>query len=150
MIIDAHCHLADEGAKAQTLDDLLRQMDAFKVDCSVVCPSEREIALRNREGNRRLAALVRSHRDRLIGMAVANPWHGDEALTIMREAEELGLFGLKVHPPLQGMQLSDELLDPLVEFASGRGWPVYCHPARRSARSRCNWWNWRGVTPRRV
>ena len=86
MIIDAHCHLGDEEPKRQSVDGLLRRMDACSVDRAVVCPSDREIAVLNDAGNRRLAAAVESHPDRLIGMAVANPWFGEEALSLLRHA----------------------------------------------------------------
>jgi len=81
----------------------------------------------NDAANRRLARIVRAHPDRLIGMAVANPWFGEKALETLRRAEDDGLRGLKLHPPLQGFQLSDEIVDPLARLAKEFDWPVYCH-----------------------
>ena len=127
MIVDAHCHLADEGDKRQSVHELLRHMDRHGVDVAVLCPGDREIAVRNDQGNRRIAEAVRSHPDRFVGMAVANPWRGHEALAILGRARSDGLRGLKLHPPLQGFHLSDELADPLVGWCAEAGWPVYCH-----------------------
>ena len=127
MIVDAHCHLGREGAKRQAADELLSEMDRLKVGKAVICPGDREIAVLNDEGNRRIAEMVRSHPDRFAGMAAVNPWYGDEALAILGRAADDGLRGIKLHPPLQGFQLSDELVDPLIGFARDAGWPVYAH-----------------------
>ena len=127
MIVDAHCHISEEGAKRQSLEELLREMDRLDVAKAVLSPGDREIAVLNDAGNRRIAEAVASHPERLAGMAVANPWFGDEALAVLTRARDEGLRGLKLHPPLQGFQLSDELVDPLIRFAGDAGWPVYCH-----------------------
>lgn len=127
MIVDAHCHVAKEGAKLQSVDKLLRHMDEARVDKAILCPSDREIAVLNDAGNRRIAGIVRVHPDRFLGMVTANPWFGGEALETMRRGREEGLCGLKLHPPLQGFQLSSELVDPLANLCGEYGWPVYCH-----------------------
>jgi hypothetical protein len=71
--------------------------------------------------------LVAVHPDRFVGYAVANPWFGDRAVAELRRAFGSGLKALFLHPPVQGFQLSDPLVDPLVEVAIEHGVPIYAH-----------------------
>jgi predicted TIM-barrel fold metal-dependent hydrolase len=85
------------------------------------------VAVRNREGNEYIAELISKQPNRLIGCAVANPWFGEEALNILQEAFFSGLKVLFLHPPLQGFQLSDSLIHPLIDASKAAAAPVFAH-----------------------
>ncbi|HWK26596.1 MAG TPA: amidohydrolase family protein [Solirubrobacter sp.] len=128
MIIDAHAHIGSTPYVTQTVEDLLRELDAAAVDRAVVCPMGAELAVRNRDGNDRMAAAMRAHPDRLTGFATVNPWWEAEALTeLERAVTQLGLPGLKLHPVLQGFQIDDDLVLPVVERAIELGVVIYVH-----------------------
>ena len=48
-----------------------------------------------------------------------------EAIEELERARELGARALKLDPALQGLDLLDGSVDPLVAFAVEAGWPVY-------------------------
>jgi len=127
MIIDAHAHLGQGRYKSLTADALLEQMDQNDVDRAVVCPVEEQIVYRNREGNDQILAAVRAHPDRLVGFAVASPWHGEESVEELRRALGEGLRGIKLHPVIQGFSPNDAIVFPLIEIAAEAGVPVYSH-----------------------
>ncbi|MCX6377267.1 MAG: amidohydrolase family protein [Armatimonadetes bacterium] len=126
-IIDGHCHIGQGLTYSQTADELLTEMDRHGVSASVIVAADRFIAVYNTEGNNQVLSAAKDHPDRFIPFATANPWYGDEALHELRRAFDLGAKGLKLHPPLQGFQITDEIVFPLVELAVERGKPIYFH-----------------------
>jgi predicted TIM-barrel fold metal-dependent hydrolase len=126
-IIDGHCHIGQGLTYSQTADELLGEMDRHGVSASVIVPADRFIAVDNQEGNDLVFKAARDHPDRLIPFATANPWYGDKALEEMGRAFDLGARGLKLHPPMQGFQITDEIVFPLVELAVEHGKPIYFH-----------------------
>ena len=126
-IVDAHVSLGAGLHLSGSVEDLLRQMDAAGVETAVVCPVDRCLAVHNAEGNDLMLSAVRSHGDRLIGMAAANPWFGQAAVAELRRAMGEGLGGLIVHSVYQGFRLDDHLVDPLLAVAADFDVPVYMH-----------------------
>jgi uncharacterized protein len=127
LIVDAHCHVGIGHDYGQTPGELLAEMDRHRVDRAVLCPVDRCIAVDNREGNDYVLAAVAAHPDRFYAFATANPWYGDRAVAELRRALDAGARGIKLHPPLQGFLLCDELVYPLIELAEERSVPVYFH-----------------------
>jgi uncharacterized protein len=127
MIIDAHTHLGCDRYKDATLQRLLNAMDKNRVDRAVICPVDHALVAENRAGNDLLIEAVKSHPDRLRGMAAANPWHGQKAVDEFRRAVAQGLSGLKIKSPVQGFLLSDEIAFDLYAEAERLNVPVYCH-----------------------
>jgi predicted TIM-barrel fold metal-dependent hydrolase len=127
MAIDAHAHVGQGRYKQLAPEDLLRQMDAHGIDRAVICPVEEYITVGNREGNDFILEQVRQYPDRFLGFAVANPWHGEEAVAELRRALGEGLRGLKLHPVIQGFHVNDALVEPLLDVAAEFGVPVYSH-----------------------
>lgn len=125
MIVDAHVRLGAGREVRLDADALLATMDELGIDRALVSPAEAEIAWANRAGNERVTALAREHADRLAAYAVATPWAGRAAVEELRRAREGGAVALAVDPALQGFDLLDGLLDPLLEFAADAGWPAY-------------------------
>jgi len=123
VIVDAHIRLGESREAALTVEDLLATMNALGIDRALVAPSERQIAWDNREGNETVAAAA-AESDRLLAYAVANPWRRD-AVAELERARDHGAVALAVDSVLQGFDLLDGLLDPLLEFAAETGWFVY-------------------------
>jgi predicted TIM-barrel fold metal-dependent hydrolase len=111
----------------QSPDELLGEMDRYGVDRAVICPVDRCIAVDNREGNDLVLGAARTHPGRFYAFATANPWYGNRALAELRRAIGEGARGIKLHPPLQGFLLCDELVYPLVELAEELAVPMFFH-----------------------
>lgn len=125
MIIDAHVRIGESREATLTVGDLLATMDALGIDRALVAPSERQLAYDNREGNEITTSAAAASGGRLLAYAVANPWRGATAVDELRLARDAGAVALAVDPSLQGFDLLDGLLDPLLNFAGDAGWPVY-------------------------
>jgi predicted TIM-barrel fold metal-dependent hydrolase len=124
-IIDAHCHVGQGLTYSQTADELLAKMDAHQVESAVIVPADKFIAVYNAEGNDEVLAAAKAHPGRFIPFATINPWYGD--LAELERAFDLGAAGLKLHPPVQGFQITDAIVFPVVETAVERGKPIYFH-----------------------
>lgn len=126
-VIDAHVHLGQGKHLNLSIEDLLGQMDEAGVSLAVACPVDHYLAVHNREGNDLILEAVQRHPDRLIGMATANPWFGDAAVTELRRALNAGLSGIVIHSIYQGFRLSDPIVNPLLEVAAEFDVSVYAH-----------------------
>jgi len=125
-IIDSAVRLASsEGV--MDAGPWLALMAEHGVHHAVVAPSDEHVAVLNREGNDRIADLVKAHPAELSGLAVANPWYGKQALETLEAALESGLSGLYVNPARQGFHLTDHIIDPLIQACERHEVPVYCH-----------------------
>ena len=125
MIIDAHVRLGAGRDVDLGLDELLATMDALGIAQTLVSPAEAEIAFDNRSGNERIAAICGGSDGRLLPYAVATPWAGAAAVAELTRARANGAVALAVDPALQGFDLLEGLLDPLLRFAAEAHWPVY-------------------------
>ena len=126
-IIDAHCHIGEGLTYSQTPDELLAKMDANGVSAAVIVPADHQIAVHNREGNDCILRAAQRHPDRFVPFATVNPWYGDKALDELKRAFGEGAAGAKLHPVLQGFQITDAIVFPIVELAVHRRKPVYFH-----------------------
>lgn len=124
-IIDAHCHIGHGLTYSQTADELVAKMDRHGVSSAVIVPADKFIAVYNTEGNDEVLAAAKQHPGRFIPFATINPWYGD--LDELARAFDLGAAGLKLHPPVQGFQITDAIVFPVVEMAVERGKPIYFH-----------------------
>jgi predicted TIM-barrel fold metal-dependent hydrolase len=125
MIIDAHVRLG-EGREVQlSTERLLSTMDDLGIDIALVAPGERATAVANRQGNAEVAQAAAQSGGRLLAYAVANPWYGEAALDDLARARDAGARALAVDCVLQGFDLLDGLVGPLVRFAAESDWPVY-------------------------
>jgi len=125
LVLDAHVRLGQSREAAITSSELVANMDRLGIDVTLVCPAERFIAVDNDEGNELVAVAAKASSGRLIPYAVANPWRAGRALESLRRARSLGAVALAVDAALQGFDLLDHLVDPLIELAADFGWPVY-------------------------
>lgn len=107
------------------VDGLLAEMDSWGIERAAVAAPDRFVAVDNEEGNRLLERIAHEHRDRIVGLASANPWYGSRAVAELGRAFDAGLAGLYLNPGRQGFQLSESLVDPLVEVCARFSRAVY-------------------------
>jgi hypothetical protein len=125
MILDAHVRLGTGREVELTAARLLSTMDELGIGTALVSPDERCIAYDNRAGNLAVTTAAAASGGRLLAYAVANPWRGKVAVDELARAADLGAVALAVDAVLQGFDLLDGLVEPLLEFAAAREWPVY-------------------------
>lgn len=124
-VIDAHVRIGAGRDASLSATDLLVAMDRIGVDRALVSPPERCLAVEHREGNAFVARAARESDGRLLPYAVASPWRGAKALDELARAADDGACALALDPAVQGFDLLDGQVDPLVEVAIERGWPIY-------------------------
>ena len=78
-------------------------------------------------GNDRLAAIVKAHPGKFVGLAHHDPFAPDAPAELERAVKVLGLRGYKVIAPLHKVRLDDERLYPLWETAERLRVPVLIH-----------------------
>ena len=147
-IINAHAHLIDlEGmlrkfgnvaipsgiAVLEDLDAtlgmlqpevLIAQMDEAGISQSVLYAVEAPIVY---SGNEYVSELCNRFPDRLLGFASVDPKAKDAPTVLEHAVRELGLKGLKLHPPLQNFYPNDEAIFPVYEKAAELNIPIVFH-----------------------
>lgn len=126
MLIDTNAYLgpyAFRKLRHNTAGELLKLMDAKGIAKAVVS-SAAAITYRDAQsGNEELIEAVRPHRDRLIPLAVINPfyagWKDD-----LKTCHEWGMKGLRLYPKWHHYELTDPCCLELVRLAAERGMPV--------------------------
>ena len=147
-IINAHAHLIDlEGmlrkfgnvtipsgiAVLEDLDAtlgmlrpevLISQMDEAGISQSVLYAVEAPIVY---SGNEYVGELCNRFPDRLLGFASVDPKAKDAPAILEHAVRNLGLKGLKLHPPLQHFYPNDEAVFPVYEKAVELNIPIVFH-----------------------
>lgn len=103
---------------------LLAQMDAAGIARSVLYAVEAPIVYAS---NGYVHELCSQYPDRLIGFASVNPIQEGAAAVLEAAVKELGLRGLKLHPPLQGFAPNDPAVAPVYRKAVELDIPVVFH-----------------------
>ena len=67
--------------------------------------------------------------DRFIGFGYVNPLGRDAPESVLRQRHELGLFGLKLYPTVDGYRADDPKAFRVYEAAASIGMPVLFHQA---------------------
>jgi len=123
MLIDTNAYLgpyAFRRLRHNTADGLLRLMDAKGIAKAVVS-SAAAITYRNPQpANEELAEAVRPHRDRLIPLAVLNPFYAGWKDDLKACHEEFGMKGLRLYPKWHHYELTDRDCLELVHLAAQR------------------------------
>jgi uncharacterized protein len=124
------------------LEDLgvhrLAEMDAMGIDVQVLShtssgipsiPAAEAVSLA-REINDRLAAVIRAHPDRFVGLATL-PMPDPEAAAaeLERSVNTLGFRGAMIHGQTNGRFLDDPAFRPILAMAATLDIPIYLHPA---------------------
>lgn len=123
MIIDSNAylgHFAFRRLRHNTPDGLLKLMDAKGIDKAMVS-SAAAVTYRNTQAaNEELAESIAPHRDRLIGMAVINPFYAGWQDDLQVCHEQFGMRGLRLYPKWHNYQLSDKCCGDLIDAATER------------------------------
>lgn len=144
--IDVHAHVGKTVANniGQTVDELLRRMDAAGVSEAILSPAaadrQAEGIANTRRMNDVVADAVRRHPDRFpAGFGLVEPRHEELAIEeLTRVLDELGLVGIAVHPMLEGYYLDHPLrVRPLFEILDQHGalCLMHCSPDAGSGES---------------
>ena len=126
-IFDSHTHIGYglHSGRRQTADELLREMDRFGVDRSLVIPFP--VVENARSAHDEIAAAVRAHADRLSGAACAHPFLPGFADELKRCRQELGFVAMKLQPQYQPVNPQWESTQFVYEAALENGWPLIVH-----------------------
>lgn len=108
---------------SQTVEALLRSMDALEIEASLVCPLK-PVSYNLDDANSALAAGLRTHPDRLFGAARIDPWQTNAADSLQRAIEDLRLRALFLNPWEEHFRADLKRLDPLMEVARIYSLPV--------------------------
>ena len=125
-IFDGCARLRERSGRLDE-QELLREMDREGISQAAVAASDRFIAVDNDEGNRLLLEAARRSGGRLHALASANPWYGERAAESLRRAFGEGCVGLYLNPARQGFQLSESVVDQLIEVCEKSGRSVYSY-----------------------
>lgn len=147
-IVNAHVHMIELGKMIERQPDLalpagiavlrdleatlpmllpqtlIAQMDEAGVDKSIIYAVEAPLVYAS---NEYVHALCRQFPDRLMGFASVNPKAADAPAILERAVREMGLPGLKLHPPLQNFFPDDEAVFPVYQKAMELDIPVVFH-----------------------
>ena len=132
MIIDTNAYLgpfAFRQLRHNTSDGLLKLMDAKGIDQAWVS-SAASITYRNAQsGNEEIAEAVRAQRERLIPLAVINPFYAGWQDDLEACHQEFGMQGVRLYPKWHHYALTDACCLELVDAATERGLLI-CIPLR--------------------
>ncbi len=132
MVFDAYVTPGSERETLLPAQQLLESMDRAGVARALIAPDDREIALTNEVGNQRIAEMARQSGGRLVAACTVNPWHGNQAQSLVHDAVKEGARMLVLSPLLQGFSPCDDLLDPLLDATAEHQLPVYLHTGPHS------------------
>ncbi len=125
---DAVLDIKNKAAAGQTMEDLLRVIDANSIDHAVI-HAEHEFADISDALNRTVADIVANDPDRFTGIGTVSL----EGFTIKRalhqieECSEMGFIGLSIQPAFFGFSIDDKRLYPVYAKAVGKNLLVALH-----------------------
>lgn len=119
-IIDAHAMLGEETYLSLDVVELVRRMDAAKIETAIARPMGSGLVVDHRAGN----DLVLSGGPRIRGLVSVNPWWGEQGLDELARCRELGAVGLFLDPLRQGFFPTEPVAKPFYQRAAEYGWPI--------------------------
>jgi aminocarboxymuconate-semialdehyde decarboxylase len=143
-VIDCHCHLGPAEWRAPTapasmfdVEGLLAEQDRAGVDVSVFgnnwirVPDGLPALEAVRRYNDFAAEVTARHPGRLLGLASAIPFGGDDHLReLERAVRELRLKGVMVNSSVEGEYLDSPRAVPFFDLVTTLDVPVFVHPPR--------------------
>ncbi|MGC2192524.1 MAG: amidohydrolase family protein [Candidatus Dormiibacterota bacterium] len=125
------------GGQPITVDDMVRTMDQSEVETSVLLAFDCETTHGWKVSNEVVANLVAQRPDRFIGFASVDPnKHQLAVIELEHAVRELGMRGLKLHPPTQHFYPNDRAHYPLWAKAQELGIPVLVHTGHNQSGGR--------------
>lgn len=132
--IDAQGLWGSDYAETQTIPNLLREMDAMRVERSVLLPIEFGFWFGDRQTEKWRDAVARANTDRLISGFSVSP-DDKNAIADMERHVKAGARVMKLHPPVQRFFPDDPSLDELYTRAAELGVIVFYHGGRAGIES---------------
>jgi len=128
--VDYHCHISmteyadieNPTVVSVTLEEFLADLDEAGFQKAVVLSDKRT-------SPEQVSAFISRAPDRFIGFGYVNPTEAGSGEEVLKQREELGLFGLKLYPTTDGYFVNDPDVFPVYEAASGIGMPIMFHHA---------------------
>ncbi len=114
----------DATIKLLSAENALLQMQEAGIAQSVVFACYAPIVYASNEF---VAGICKKHPEKFIGFASVSPKDKDAPRVLENAVKDLGLKGLKLHPPLQDIYPNDEMLWPVYEKALELNIPVVFH-----------------------
>lgn len=133
LIFDGYCCPGTERDTHLPVADLVRQMDESGIGKAIIASEDRELAVRNVEGNDRILKVAAEFPDRLIPACGINPWYGSDAVCELERSVNGGARMLVLAPALQGFIPTDEVADALLDKAAKLKILVYIHTGPHSS-----------------
>ncbi|MFW5770738.1 MAG: amidohydrolase family protein [Spirochaetota bacterium] len=141
MIIDSHVHIGTIENFDLTESMLLKAMDRYGIDFALVSNVEGsefipphgpvDSPVPEREVNEKVLNLVRRHPDRLRGLYWIKPHtegYTPDVLLFLKENRDI-FAGMKFHPDMSQLKITDKKYVPYLECAKTLGMPVAVHTA---------------------
>ncbi len=141
MIIDTHVHIGTIENFDLTESMLLKAMDRYGIDFALVSNVEGsefipphgpvDSPVPEREVNEKVLNLVHRHPDRLRGLYWIKPHtegYTPDVLLFLEENRDV-FAGLKFHPDMSQLKITDKKYVPYLECAKTLGMPVAVHTA---------------------
>lgn len=108
-----------------TVGELLKKMDEWGVDRSVLLPIATKPSQQNTINNW-AKSVQEEFPDRIISFGTVHP-DAEDALSELERIKEMGMKGVKLHPDYQGFFADDEKLFPIYRKCAELGLPVILH-----------------------
>ena len=128
--VDYHCHTSiteysnpeNPTLVSVSVEEFLADLDEAGIDVAVVLSDDRTSPAQ-------VAAFIEKAPDRFVGFGHVNPVEAGSDEEVLRQRNELGLFGLKLYPTSEGYRVDDQRAYGAYEAASSIGMPVMFHHA---------------------
>jgi predicted TIM-barrel fold metal-dependent hydrolase len=128
--VDYHCHISmTEYADIENPTVVSVNLEEFLADLDEAGFQKAVVLSDKRTSPEQVSEFVSKAPDRLIGFGYVNPTREGSGEEILRQREELGLFGLKLYPTTDGYFVNNSQAFPVYEVASRIGMPVMFHHA---------------------
>ncbi len=128
--VDYHCHISmreysdieNPRVISVTKEEFLADLDEAGIERAVILSDMRTTP-------EQVSAFVSQAPDRFIGFGYVNPMDQRAGDEVLRQREELSLFGLKLYPTTDSYLVDDQKAFRVYEAAAGIGMPVMLHHA---------------------
>ena len=142
MIIDVNAYVGHwpfRQLRHNTVQGLLRRMDAHGIDRAVVSSINGIFYKNPHASNEELDRQTRRHRDRLVPFATLKPNYPGWEEDLRRCAEDMGFRGIRLYPQYHGYALTDSDSLDLIDAVTEKAWPVQVPMRVVDRRQRHEW-----------
>jgi len=130
VVVDAHNHLDDDRKRGtfQTADILVKRLDRFGIDTSVIMPNPLDTITGIDEPNNLILEAVKKYPERFIGFCCVNPLFKDKAVREIERCLNLGFKGIgEIVPDVYEVSADDETIISLIRKVENFDLPILFH-----------------------